>query len=68
MIDYLNYIDELKVIKTSMESKTKTMKEIDKTIAKYESRISDFESANAPKDEDTTSSDVELSTVSNQIA
>ena len=70
MIDYLTFIDELKDIKKSLGVNTdnKTMKEIDKTISKYESRISDFESANAPKDEDTTSSDVELSTVSNQIA
>ena len=60
MIDYLNFIDELKVIKTSMESKTKTMKEIDKTISKYESRVSEFELEMAPKDN--------FSTEINQIA
>ena len=45
-----------------------TMKEIDKTIAKYESRVSEFESEMAPKEEDTTSSDdVYLSTVVSDI-
>ena len=62
MIDYLTFIDELKDIKKSLGVNTdnKTMKKIDKTIAKYESRVSDFESEMAPK--------VEISTVSNQTA
>ncbi len=62
MIDYLTFIDELKDIKKSLGVNTdnKTMKKIDKTIAKYESRVSDFESEMAPK--------VEISTVYNQTA
>ena len=62
MIDYLTFIDELKDIKKSLGVNTdnKTMKEIDKTIAKYESRVSEFESEMAPKDN--------FSTEINQIA
>ena len=62
MIDYLTFIDELKDIKKSLGVNTdnKTMKEIDKTISKYESRVSEFELEMAPKDN--------FSTEINQIA
>ena len=56
MIDYLTFIDELKDIKKSLGVNTdnKTMKEIDKTISKYESRVSEFELEMAPKDNFST--------------
>ena len=62
MIDYLTFIEELKDIKKSLGVNTdnKTMKEIDKTISKYESRVSEFELEMAPKDN--------FSTEINQIA
>ena len=62
MIDYLTFIDELKDIKKSLGVNTdnKTMKEIDKTISKYESSVSEFELEMAPKDN--------FSTEINQIA
>ena len=62
MIDYLTFIDELKDIKKSLGVNTdnKTMKEIDKTISKYESRVSEFELEMSPKDN--------FSTEINQIA
>ena len=62
MIYYLTFIDELKDIKKSLGVNTdnKTMKEIDKTISKYESRVSEFELEMAPKDN--------FSTEINQIA
>ena len=62
MIEYLTFIDELKDIKKSLGVNTdnKTMKEIDKTISKYESRVSEFELEMAPKDN--------FSTEINQIA
>ena len=62
MIDYLTFIEELKDIKKSLGVNTdnKTMKEIDKTISKYESRVSEFELEMAPKDK--------FSTEINQIA
>ena len=62
MIDYLTFIDELKDIKKSLGVNTdnKTMKEIDKTISKYESRVSEFELEMEPKDN--------FSTEINQIA
>ena len=47
MIDYLTFIEELKEIKNS-KSKVNL---IDEKIAKYEDRVSEFESENAPKEE-----------------
>ena len=77
MIDYLNFIEELSVVEKLLENEDSSDPVFNIIIAKgiirdlkrkYEKRVSDFESAYAPKDEDTTSSDVQLSTVSNQIA
>ena len=51
MIDILNFIDDLKEIKTSLGPITdnKTMKLIDDKIGKYDKVMSDFEELEVPK-------------------
>ena len=51
MIDILNFIDDLKEIKTSLGPITdnKTMKLIDDKIGKYDKVMSDFEESEVPK-------------------
>ena len=51
MIDILNFIDDLKEIKTSLGPITdnKTMILIDDKIGKYEKVLSDFEESEVPK-------------------
>ena len=56
MIQELTFIEELKKIRSA----TFKRPVIDETIEKYEKRVSDFESENAPKDK--------FSTEINQIA
>ena len=60
IFDYLIFIDELKALMTENVSNT-YVEDINKLIRKYEKKVSDFESAYAPKE-------VDLSTNSNQTA
>ena len=54
MIEYLTFINELKTIKTTMEtieSKKRVSEIIDGHIRKYENMIRDFEKEHAPASE-----------------